>query len=161
MFRKMNHKDQYVRDLLVENYDKYYRIAYSYCFQESDALDIVQEAAVKAINSSKSLKEIKYADTWICRIVINTAYTYLKQRQKTVLEMPEEQQIYEENYESLLLKELLGTLEEPDKSIVLLRFFEDYQLDEIAASLELNISTVKTKLYRGLKKLRAALEEKE
>ena len=42
-------KEQIVEKLLIENYEQYYRLAYSYVHNEADALDIVQEGAYKAI----------------------------------------------------------------------------------------------------------------
>ena len=42
-------KEQAVERALTEGYEKYYRLAYSYVHNEADALDIVQEAAYKAI----------------------------------------------------------------------------------------------------------------
>ena len=59
---------------LTEGYEKYYRLAYSYVHNEADALDIVQEAAYKAILKSDSLKEPQYVETWVYRIVINEAH---------------------------------------------------------------------------------------
>ena len=50
-------KEQAVERALTEGYEKYYRLAYSYVHNEADALDIVQEAAYKAILKSDSLKE--------------------------------------------------------------------------------------------------------
>ena len=43
--------------------------------------------------------------------------------------------------------------------IVELKYFEDMKLEEIAAILDLNVNTVKSRLYRSLKKLRLVLEE--
>lgn len=46
-----------------------------------------------------------------------------------------------------------------DKAVIALRFFEERKLEEIAVILEENVSTVKSRLYRGLKKLRVELGE--
>ena len=61
-------KEQAVERALTEGYEKYYRLAYSYVHNEADALDIVQEAAYKAILKSDSLKEPQYVETWVYRI---------------------------------------------------------------------------------------------
>ena len=45
-----------------------------------------------------------------------------------------------------------------DKAIIILRFFEDRKLDEIADILDENLSTVKSRLYRVMSKLRLQLE---
>ena len=50
-------------------------------------------------------------------------------------------------------------MREKDKAIVVLRFFEDKTLEEIAEILEENISTVKSRLYRSMKKLRILLSD--
>ncbi len=49
-------KEKAVEDLLLQNYDQYYRLAYSYVHNEADAGDIVQNGAYKAIRSSSDLK---------------------------------------------------------------------------------------------------------
>ena len=44
------------------------------------------------------------------------------------------------------------------KTVVILRFFEDMKLDEIAEVLSANLSTVKSRLYRALKLLKLDME---
>lgn len=157
---KETREEQCVQELLISNYKKYYRVAFSYCFDPNDAMDIVQESAYKAIKYSNSLKQIEYADTWICKIVINTAIQMGKKKNNITYEL-DESIPYEENFEKILMKDLISSLEEPERSIVMMRFFEDYKLEDISKVLEMNLSTVKTKLYRGLRKLKKELQNKE
>ena len=58
-------KETIINELLIQNYNKYYRMAFSYVHNEEDALDIVQESAYKAIFHAEKLKKIEYADSWI------------------------------------------------------------------------------------------------
>lgn len=160
MSSKETREEQRVQELLISNYKKYYRVAYSYCFNPNDAMDIVQESAYKAIKYSHSLKQIEYADTWICKIVINTALQMINKKKNFTYEL-DESIPYEENFEHIHMRDLVFSLEEPERSIVMMRFFEDYKLEDISKVLELNLSTVKSKLYRGLRKLKKALENKE
>ena len=51
-----NSKEKAVENILYEKYNSYYRMAMSYVHNESDAMDIVQEGAYKAIKNSNSLK---------------------------------------------------------------------------------------------------------
>jgi RNA polymerase sigma-70 factor (ECF subfamily) len=141
-------KEQAVERALTEGYEKYYRLAYSYVHNEADALDIVQEAAYKAILKSDSLKEPQYVETWVYRIVINEACSFLRSRKESV-DVEEIQAASEDIYENIDPK---------DRAIVVLRFFEDRQLEEIAKILDENLSTVKSRLYRVMKKLRLNLE---
>ncbi len=58
-------KAKTVEDLLLANYNQYFRLAYSYVHNEDDAGDIVQNTAYKAIKNSSQLKETQYASTWL------------------------------------------------------------------------------------------------
>ena len=56
--------------LLLDNYDKYYRLAFSYMKNEEDALDVVQESAYKVMKGCRNVKQPEYLGSWIYRIVI-------------------------------------------------------------------------------------------
>ena len=126
-------KEALVHECLIAHYEKYYRIAYSYVFQEQDAMDIVQEGAYRAILKCDSLKNPEYADTWICRIMMNEAVRYLeKYRGKTVAleEIPEEgapDEIADPD-----LQQALSRLDEEERRIVVLKYFEEEKLQTIA-----------------------------
>lgn len=148
-------KEALVHECLVEHYEKYYRIAYSYTFQEQDALDIVQEGAYRAILKSDSLKNPEYADTWICRIMMNEAVRFLEQfrgRTAPMEEVPEKGS--EDDREDLDLRQALLKLNEEERRIVILRYFEEEKLDNIARIMELKVNTVKSRLYRAVEKLK-------
>lgn len=63
----------------------------------------------------------------------------------------------EENCDRIDLERALDSLAKKDKAVVLLRYFEDKKLEEIAEILNENVSTVKSRLYRSMKKLRRVL----
>ena len=152
-------KEALVQECLIRNYKKYYRVAYSYVFQEQDAMDIVQEAACRAILKSDSLKQPEYVDTWICRIVMNEAVRFLAQyRGRTVAmeEIPEEG--VSDHIEDVDLQVALGKLDESERVIVVLKYFEEEKLGTIARILDMNVNTVKSRLYRALEKLREYME---
>lgn len=152
-------KEKTVEEVLLENYDRYYRLAYSYVHNEADALDIVQNGAYKAILKSDTLQKKEYAATWVYRIMLNEIFTFCKKREQlTFSEIPIEEG-REDTYENLDLKAAIETLSEEEKTVVRLRYFEDMKLDEIAEILNENISTVKSRLYRCMKKLRVELAE--
>lgn len=152
-------KESLIQDLLVSQYEKYYRMAYSYVRSESDALDIVQEAAYKAIYYADNLKQPEFADTWICRIVINEAITYIKKNRKPYVELEEVEAGREEVYEDVDLRAAIDRLAPRDRTIIMLRFFEDMSLEQIAEICNENLSTIKSRLYRTLKKLKLDLQE--
>ncbi|MFT8669823.1 MAG: RNA polymerase sigma factor [Liquorilactobacillus hordei] len=61
----------------------------------------------------------------------------------------------------LELNEVIAKLDSPEKEIILLKFFEGFTLEETAIILDMNVNTVKTKMYRALNRLRQILENKE
>ena len=153
-------KEALVHECLVKHYEKYYRIAYSYVFQEQDAMDIVQEGAYRAILKSGSLKEPGYVDRWICRIIMNEAVRFLETyRGRTVAmeKMPEEGR--EDRTEDPDLREALAKLSEEERRIVVLRYFEEEKLTAIAKAMDLKVNTVKSRLYRAVEKLRNYMTE--
>jgi len=144
--------------IITDNYEKYYRLAYSYMRNEDDALDVVQESAYRAIRDCGKVKNKDYLSTWIYRIVVNTALDLLRKKKKETLteELPEIP--VEDQYQETELRTILNQLDHKSKTIIILRYFEDLKLEDIADILGDNLNTVKARLYRSLKKLRLNLE---
>ena len=65
----------------------------------------------------------------------------------------------EDIYEDIDLKRALETLSDRDRMIVELKYFEDMKLEDIAAVMDENINTVKSRLYRSLQKLKNCLKD--
>ena len=144
--------------ILLENYEKYYRLAYSYVKTEHDALDVVQESAYKAIRDCGKVRERKYIGTWIYRIVVNTALDLLRRQGREVsLDESRAGEEWQPPGEDLELRGVLDRLNEKEKTVVVLRYFYDMKLEDIADILGENVNTVKARLYRTLKKLRLEL----
>ena len=144
--------------MLIDNYDKYYRLAYSYVKNEQDALDIVQESAYRVIRDLDKLKERKYLSTWIYRIVINTAIDTLRKKKRETVSYEDIEIVHEDQYKEEDPLEILSVLEDKDRALVILKYLVDWKLEEISEALDMNISTVKSRLYRALKKLKGILE---
>ena len=144
--------------MLIDNYDKYYRLAYSYVQNEQDALDIVQESAYRVIKDLDQLKERDYLSTWIYRIVIHNAIDSLRKKKRETVSLLEIELIHEDQYQEEDPLSLLSSLEDKDRALVILKYLEDRKLEEISEIMEMNISTVKSRLYRALKKLKVILE---
>lgn len=159
----MRHTTQNIDDLiqkeLTDNYQKYYRLAYSYVHNEADAMDIVQEGAYKAILKSGLLGNPEYLSTWIYRIMVNEALSFIRKHKNFRMELNEDFDMPStDQYEDLDLKRALEELGEPDMTIIRLRFYEEMKLEQIADILGENCSYIKSRLYRCLKRLRLSLE---
>ena len=162
--RKNKQNEEIIEQIILENYNQYYRLAYSYVHNEADANDIVQNGAYKALRGANTLQQLEYAKTWVYRIMLNEIFRYVKQIKDISYEaLQEEQQketeYTEDSYKDIDLERALEELPEKDKAIIVLRFFEDKTLEEIAEILEENISTIKSRLYRSMKKLKILLSD--
>ena len=158
-FQRKNAKEQKVEQVLLENYNRYYRLAYSYVHKEADAEDIVQNPAYKAILNSDKLKQEAYASTWGYRIVLNEIYRVLAQKPTVSIDDAYVEQGKEDSYENLDLWRALELLDKEDKAVIELRYFEDMKFSDIAEVLQENVNTIKSRLYRALKKLKLELAE--
>lgn len=148
-------------DYISQNIDGVYRFAYTYMRSREEAEDVVNDSVVKALKAIGSLREPQRVSSWFLKIVSNTAITRLRQtKRETVLDPASMEEVpdYEDSLANLNFEQMLEVLDPNSRAIIALRFFEDKPLDEIAGILDENLSTVKTRLYRGLKVLRMEME---
>ena len=162
--RRSKTNKELIEQIILENYNQYYRLAYSYAHNEADASDIVQNGAYKALRSSHTLKEPEFASTWVYRIMLNECFSYTRLPKHISYEnMLDENGIElgnaEDTYTNIDLHKAIDTLSDKDKAIIILKYFEDKTLEEIAVILDENINTIKSRLYRSLKKLRNVLSD--
>ena len=149
--------EQLFISLFETHKDSIYRMAFLYSKNQADALDIVQEVAYRAFKNRKSLNELRYFKTWILKITINLSIDFLRKKKKVVdlhftSELGTEQ--VEERYSDLLLHELLHALDEDEKRLIFLKYYQEYTFQEISEMVDAPISTVKSKIYRTLEKIR-------
>ncbi|MEH7439542.1 sigma-70 family RNA polymerase sigma factor [Neobacillus drentensis] len=144
--------------------DSIYRMAYMYMKNQADSLDIVQEVAYRAFKNRNSLKELNYFKTWILKITINASIDFLRKKQK-VVELPFTRELgiqqTEDKYSDLLLNELLNALDEDEKKLIYLKYYQEYTFQEISEIVDSPISTVKSKIYRTLEKIRLDYPKEE
>lgn len=146
---------------LVEDQARFYRLAYSYLRSREEALDAVQTAVCKALEKQEGLRNADAVRTWFYRILINVCTDMLRQR-RWIAPVPVEETdtgSYEDPLpEDGSLARRVDALPPELASVIRLRFYEELSLREISAVLDCPLSTVKTRLYAGLKKLRVELK---
>ena len=147
--------------LMDEEKVKLYKMAYIYMKNEDDALDVVQETVTKAYVSIHTLKEEKYFSTWMMKILINTALEMLRKNQKLIPlnEELDKQMVGTWHDEKLDLLQALEQLDEKYKTVILLKYYRDLTVKDIAIILECPEGTVKTNLHRGLQQLKTYLSK--
>ena len=155
----MKYTEEMIQNRLLTNYERFYRLAYSYVHNAADTQDIVQEGAYKALRAQSSLRRPEQIDTWLYRIMVNEAYSLLrKQSRRQELPNLQDTEVYD-NYEDFDLQTAIDRLPPVEATIIRLRFFEDLKLEQISEIMRMPLSTVKSKLYRTLKALQIELEE--
>lgn len=144
--------------------EKLYKMAFVYMKNESDALDVVQETITRAYIKIESVRKEKYFGTWLTKILINTAIELLRKNSKVILL---EDEFVGKEIERLHLEDKLDLiqaieqLEEKYKTVILLRFYQDLAVKDIAELLDCPEGTVKTNLHRGIQRLKRIYEGSE
>ena len=158
---------QNVRETLTnyikENQEKFYRIALTYSKNEDAALDIVQEAIVKALNNINKLKKEEYVKTWFYRILINECLQHIKKSKRiSIYEFLDIESQIEWN-DDISINEIdmykyIESLDSKLKTVIILRYFEDMKIEEIAKITKTNVNTVKSRLYKALQVLKKCID---
>lgn len=145
--------------LLKANQEKYYRMAYAYVKNREDALDIVHDAIVKALQKVHQVNNPMYLETWFCRILINQSLSFVRSRKNT-LNLEEVPLSREEDWTGRVsLYDAIDRLPPKLKTVILLRFFEDRPFEEIARITAQKESTVKARVYKALQLLKLDMED--
>ncbi|MFA5880809.1 MAG: sigma-70 family RNA polymerase sigma factor [Eubacteriales bacterium] len=154
-------KDAFMR--LIKNSElSMYRVAKSFLKSDPDCADAIQEAILKAYRTIASLREPGYFKTWLIRILINECKQILKFKNRVI---PIEDLIVQSQqrdvFEQAEVLEVVDSLEDELRTIVILYYFEDLPLQEVARVLELPEGTVKSRLSRARAKLAELLGNQE
>ena len=164
---------------LVTEYEKaVYAIAQRMTGNAEDAADMTQETFIKAYNSLQSFRGDSKFSVWLYRIASNVCLDFLRSRSRkpTVslsveddegeegqLDIADESQSPELLMERGLTRDAvrrgLDTLPPDYRQILLLREIQGLSYDEIAAALEIEVGTVKSRIFRARKRLCAFLVE--
>lgn len=150
-------------ELLNEQKSQLYKTAFAYVKNKEDAMDIVSDTVYKAYISIKNLKEPSFFNTWLTRILINTSLDCIKKSSRVVSfeeNVSTDIGIVSKDDERIIdLKVAVDKLQGKYKTIVILKYFQDMTLMEIAEILQCPLGTVKTNLHKALGELRLDLKE--
>ncbi|SMF79713.1 RNA polymerase, sigma subunit, SigV [Paenibacillus uliginis N3/975] len=155
----MNNKlDKKLIHFIAGNKEDMYRFAFSYVKNAENALDIVQDSIHKALLSSETLKSEGAMKSWFYRIVMNTSLDFLRKQKRIQLVDDKTLELHlpsnEDVYQDIDLEKALEELPYAFRTVIILRYFEDMKIEEIAEVLNENVSTVKSRLYKALRILR-------
>lgn len=140
------------------------RAALAILHNEEDAADAVAETVATAFAKLCTLREPKYAGTWLTRILIYNSYEILRQRQRSipVEELPEDGVDDQARRDRVLdIRRSLDALAENDRLLLTLYYLDDLSVREIAGVLGIKENTVKTRLMRSRNRFKRIYEEQE
>ncbi|MGN9867133.1 sigma-70 family RNA polymerase sigma factor [Bacillus swezeyi] len=147
--------------LFQKHSDQLYRTAYIYVGNKEDALDIVQETAYKAFLSMAQLRNPEYFLTWVTKILIHQAYALLDKKKKIMLMDRPLRGLGQA--EEMSLDDRMGLLEAVQhlrieyQTAIILFYYQDLPIHEIAELMNAPQGTVKTYLKRAKLELKQLL----
>lgn len=158
----INGEDEAFLQLISLHKEALYRTALAYLKNEDEALEAVQEVTFRAYEKIKTLRMPEYAKTWLVRIMMNHCHDLLQKRKRYVLdETLNELEGVSDDFTYLEVEEALSHLSEKDRQLVYLKYLHDIKIKDIADMTSTPEGTVKTRLYKAVKSLRAFFEGKE
>ena len=149
---------------IVEMQETLYRVCYSLLPRACDREDAVQECIRIAWQKRSSLRDERYLQTWVIRILIRECYALLERNKRERLTEAVMEALSErvtppdadtELHDALIAMPV--TLRLP----VTLHYIEGYPLSDIARMLRIPIGTVKSKLNRARRQLKTNMLDEE
>ncbi|MGN7479564.1 sigma-70 family RNA polymerase sigma factor [Solibacillus silvestris] len=153
-----------IRHIMTMHKPRLLAKAYTYMKNKQDAEDIVQETFIKAFGALAQLKDPKYFATWLYKILMRESFSAMKKKKRTELSEAEimEQLLLLDQENSEDYSELHNAIESLKKDYqlaIVLHYFYDFKVFEIAEMLGKPSNTIKMHLHRGRKAIRLKLEE--
>ena len=148
-------------EYLVETYaDAIVRIGYTWLGDLDDAKDICQEVLLKLLEDGRTFPDRGQERAWVVRAAINQCKNWKKSawfRRRAPLEEGLHLSVEAPEPEDGSLLEQVGRLPQKYRQVLYLRYYEDYEVHEIAALLGQSPALVSTHLARAKAKLRQQL----
>ena len=162
-------------DQLVRRWDRRIQGAiYRLAGNRDEARDLTQETFLKAYRALGTFKKEARFSSWLYQIALNATRDRLRRRHRRTdlslddLDEGAERSLRDTSPSALermesgdlarLVASAVASLPEEQREVVILKEYEGLTFPEIAEALDVPLSTVKTRLYRGLGQLRVRLE---
>lgn len=151
---------------LVERYQKpVYSVCYRMLGTPTAAEDAAQEAFIRAYQALDRYDPTRSFATWLLSIASNYSIDQLRKKKVTILSIDNEKHAWLappdpgpnpekaalEKEKQALVQTILGELSDIDRAAVVLQFWHDYSYEEIAETLDISSSAVKSRLFRARK----------
>lgn len=156
------------RELFEAFYRRTYAVVFSILRHHESAEDITQDVFIKAFQNLKQLREPEKFGAWLAVIGSNLARNHFKREKKVVYsdDMAPFENGGFNSTEEIVLRDLQGDqvrraireLPHEQYQVVILQYYYDLKIEEIATLLKISAGTVKSRLFRAREKLARILE---
>ncbi len=137
-----------------------YRIAFVYTGSPHNAEDILQEVFISLMNNKKEFKSEEHKKAWLIRVTHNKCINMLKSAESKSICIDELNLGDDDNHEAKIdVIRQISALPVKYKAVIILYYYNDYSVNEIAKALKISKSAVKMRLSRGRELLKMQLEE--
>lgn len=140
--------------------NKLYQAAYSWCHDEALAEDLVQETMLKALSTKSQLDDLKYLDTWLFRILINTWHDYLRKKKEVenfhdyvFASIDDVENDYLAGELISKVRQEISKLPVDLREVITLIDFSGFSYQEVSEIISIPIGTVMSRLYRARRSL--------
>lgn len=176
VFAAKNGNTKCFEELYKIYYDKIYALAITMVKNSADAEDVLQITFVKAWQSIDKLENVSAFNTWIQRITINQCNSMLRGKKQNysiddesedgeILQIESDLLLPEQYAEredlSIRLKEIVDDLSIVQRETILLYYYNELSVEEIAETMDCSVGTVKSRLFLARKAIKTEIEEKE
>lgn len=157
----------------LDHYRRVYGYVLSLVHDSTEAEDLTQETFLRACQHQDSLRDPQALTAWLYRIATHVCLDRLRQHSRrdriesevdpdevdpADFETPSLQQIIEQNEMNACIQSYLARLSDSYRAVILLHDMHSLTAAEISVLLKVSLDTVKIRLHRARKKLRAVLE---
>jgi RNA polymerase sigma-70 factor (ECF subfamily) len=154
--------------------NKAYNLAFRICGNHEDAEEITQDSFLKAYRSLNGFKMKSSFATWFYRIVYNTAISNVRIKKKGILSLEDfpadatdfigsstSEEEAEKEYRSSLVNFALQKINEEERGLISLYYYEELSTEEISVVTGITKSNIKVKLFRARQKMMEIIEKVE
>ncbi|MFR8652342.1 RNA polymerase sigma factor [Megamonas funiformis] len=115
-------------DLIFENKESMYRLAYTIVENDADAQDAVGDAIVKAFGNIQRLRKKTSAKSWLMQILVNSAHDIVRKKQVEIVEKQLDDTAVTEAFESDEMLPIVMELKEEFREIIILYYYEEFSV---------------------------------
>lgn len=132
--------------------DMIFNIALNYSHNRDDSEDILQDVFMKYLNSNEEFITLDNEKYWLIRVTINTSITFIKSKWKSSVTLDNEYISSvkdEDNSDKLRMRQIISSLKDKYKEVIILYYYQNYNTKEIAEILKISQDSVKKRLERA------------